>query len=306
MITNIDELDHLTEMYGDGFYVISEKRIKDIYSKFEHDFSEKYSNCAIAYSFKTCFEKGLLTQLLKLGARAEVTSEYEYSIAKTIGYEDDKIVYNGPYKKMDMALEIAKNGGIVNIDSFKEAMQFCEVYDGEKGNSVSVGIRCNFSVNGRKSRFGVDILSNDMDEIIKELTGKNIEIVGFMCHIKTKTLDDWQKKAELMIDFVKEAIEKYQLKNVRYVDFGGGYQFKLSLFKEYANIISAQMKRLNNHNITMILESGAALAEGTMDYYAKVVNINIAQCICELLELEETRYDIFIEREKYEKLGVYQ
>lgn len=41
--------------------------------------------------------------------------------------------------------------------------------------------------------------------------------------------------------------------------------------------------------------------------YMEDFNIEkIIQCICELLELEETRYDIFIERKKYEKLGVYQ
>lgn len=277
MITNISELQYFTEMYGDGFYIISEKRIKNIYSKFEHDFSTEYPNCGIAYSFKTCFEKGLLTQLLKLGAMAEVTSEYEYFLAKKVGFGDEKIVYNGPYKKMNIILEIAQNGGIVNIDSLKEAEQFCEVYNEDK--PVAVGIRCNFNVDGRKSRFGVDILSMDMDEIIKKLTGKNIEVAGFMCHIKTKTFEDWGKKVQVMVDFVANAIDKYKLKNVRYVDFGGGYQFVPELFKEYANIISTQMKRLNNHNITMILEPGAAIAEGVMDYYAKVVNINIAQGI---------------------------
>lgn len=270
MMNDFDELTRMSYECGDGFYLVSEEKIDSIYNNFFSAFKRHYNNVQIAYSFKTNNAIPLLRRLKKLGAWAEVTSEYEYALAKEVGFEDRQIVYNGPYKKMDIAVRIAQNEGIVNLDSLHEVKKLCELT--EKKN-ISVGIRCNADVDGRSSRFGIDIESSEMIEAIQMLEEHGIKIKCFMCHIKTKTLDDWMRKVSIITEFVNKAISEFELADIDFVDFGGGYVFDEELFENYAQIITDQVKHLNK-NITIILEPGAAICEGTIDYYAKVVNVN--------------------------------
>ena len=272
MIDQYNVLNKYAEKYGDGFYLVSESRIVSVFDSFFNSFSSIYPNCIIAYSFKTCYSRPLLRKMLELGAYAEITSEYEYELAKQIGFDDGHMVYNGPYKKMNVVYKIVSNGGIVNIDSKVEAKRICEL-ENIKGSEI--GIRCNANIDGRSSRFGIDINSEDMNEVIQMVLDKGMRIKGFMCHIRTKTMEDWNKKAQVLIDFVEAITRKKKLPDIDYVDFGGGYQYQEALFDKYADTIVKHVKRLNNKEINIILEPGAAICEGTMDYYARVVNTNI-------------------------------
>ena len=78
MIEGITVLDELSAKYGDGFYMLYETKIENSYNQFDAAFKKLYPRIAIAYSFKTCNANPLLMKLKKLGAMAEITSEYEY------------------------------------------------------------------------------------------------------------------------------------------------------------------------------------------------------------------------------------
>lgn len=265
MRRTIEFLDKMSDMYGDGFYILYNNKIKAIYSAFLNAFSNEYCNCQIAYSLKTCFIPGLLRKLHELGSWAEVTSEYEYSLARSLGFNENQIIYNGPYKQMELAVNLAIKGGITNIDSMEEAIRFCECAQGRK---LQVGIRCNYLVDGRSSRFGVNIENGELDHVINFLLSHGIEVQGLMCHIKTKTLEDWKRKTSILVEVAKSM-------DLEYIDVGGGYQFDTDMFVDYAKVISKELGDLKERGIKLILEPGAAICEGTMDYIAKVVNTNL-------------------------------
>ena len=277
-INNFDELEALASQFGDGFYVVFPDRIRKVYWDFFRCFCDRYDKVEIAYSVKTCSIRSVLNTLKELGAAAEVVSEHEYEIAREIGFEDSKIVYNGPYKDMKLAVDISLNGGRVNLDSLSEVERFCTERKKREdlGNIVlQVGLRCNFSVDERGSRFGIDITSQEIDMAIQMLIESGIAIRGFMCHIRARDLEHWRLKTDKICTFAKSIIERWKLNDVEYIDLGGGYKYNPEMFPQYAALISDRIKNTIGGSLKLILEPGAVISETVVDYVAKVVNINM-------------------------------
>ena len=70
----------------------------------------------MGYSVKTNSLPWLLNHLRKEGFYAEVVSAEEYDLARRLGYDSEKIIYNGPIKDRSVFEQVIKDGGIVNLD----------------------------------------------------------------------------------------------------------------------------------------------------------------------------------------------
>ena len=124
------------------YYVIDQKALDDNFGKLKQALQNNWKNSIIGYSYKTNALPWIIQHFNQLGCYAEVVSEEEYSLAKLIGVQKGKIIYNGPIKTKDSFLEAIQNGCIVNIDSSREIDWLDEL---SPENRV-VGIRINFDV----------------------------------------------------------------------------------------------------------------------------------------------------------------
>ena len=89
-----------------------------------HDFyrvlNEHFNNAMIGYSFKTNSVPRVLELVKELGCFAEVVSDDEFKLARKIGFQIDKIIFNGPIKDKDTFMEALSKGALINIDSNRE------------------------------------------------------------------------------------------------------------------------------------------------------------------------------------------
>ena len=107
--------------------------------------SKEWGKYIIGYSYKTNSIPWLINYMKEKDVWAEVVSPDELSLAKSINYDYDKIIYNGPIKTRKTMFDAINQGSIVNIDSNRELNWLLE-YDRIFESSKNVGIRVNFDL----------------------------------------------------------------------------------------------------------------------------------------------------------------
>ena len=123
-------MEQINEMYNGvktPYYVIHKKELDDNLKKLADTLEKHWNNYIIGYSYKTNALPWIIKHFDSLGCYAETVSEDEYNLAKLVGIEKDKIIYNGPIKTKETFIEALQNNCIVNIDSQREIYWLDEI-----------------------------------------------------------------------------------------------------------------------------------------------------------------------------------
>ena len=210
------------------FYIFDEQGFVDNYKRLEKTFCDIYPNYKISYSYKTNYTPFVCQLVKSLGGYAEVVSDMEYTLAKKLGYTNDKIVYNGPSKGPEM-YDHLDGGGILNIDSLDEARRIVE-YTSRNGHKFyKVGLRINMDVGGNFiSRFGLVPDSEEMTQTVALIgSTPNVKIVGVHCHIsRARDVKAWARRVEIMLDVA----DRYVAGVPEYISLGSGMFADMSDF----------------------------------------------------------------------------
>jgi diaminopimelate decarboxylase len=223
-----NSIQDIIKKNGTPFYVFDEKGFVENYKKLENTFKAVYPNYQISYSYKTNYTPFICKLVKSLGGYAEVVSDMEYTLAKKLGYENSKIVYNGP-SKGDAMFEHLENDGILNIDSLDEAKRIVEYVSRNAQKQYSVGVRINMNVGGNFiSRFGLVPDSEELDEAVQLIKGtRNLNLIGLHCHIsRSRGVDAWAKRAEIMLNVA----DKYFDDVPEYISLGSGMYADMPAF----------------------------------------------------------------------------
>ena len=78
--------------YGSPLYVFHAEEFKTNYVELLNTMHNVYPKYNIAYSYKTNYTPKIISLVKELGGLAEVVSEMEYTLAKKIGYSNEKII----------------------------------------------------------------------------------------------------------------------------------------------------------------------------------------------------------------------
>lgn len=263
--------------YADEFI----KNYKDL----ENSMKAIYENYQIAYSFKTNYTPAVCSLVKSLGGYAEVVSDMEYSLALKIGYAPQKIVYNGPGKG-SMLEHCLLNGGLLNIDNFRELEQVCSIAENNPDKKLEIGIRVNFDIgNGLHSRFGLDSENGDFQNALSIVDKiPNLQLRGLHFHIsRARGLDSWKNRIIGMLKLV----EKHNLYNLQYIDLGSGMYGKLDpelqeqfgdtpSFDDYANVVACEMQKFYSDKLIkpmLITEPGTTIVSKYFHVFMKVLDI---------------------------------
>ena len=260
------------------YYLIDKDFLDYELEKLNSALRETWGSYIIGYSYKTNALPWVLKYFRNHGCFAEVVSDDEYNLAKSIGVGE--IIYNGVAKSKDTFLEAIRNNNIVNIDSEREI----EWLDSLEPNLYEVGIRVNFDLEAKcpgqtqcgkdGERFGFCYENGELKRAIEQIEKKGVSVVGIHLHKSSKTRmpDIYKAIAETAV----EIAEKYR-RNFKYVDIGGGFFGGLSnkpQFIEYFDLITSILKRcFNSNDTTLIVEPGMALIGAAVDYYTSVVDV---------------------------------
>ena len=303
---NLNLLKKLEKQFGLPLYVFDETAFINNYNNFVSCFQKAYPNYRVSYSYKTNYTPYICKLIKENGGYAEVVSEMEYNIARKIGYDNSKIIFNGP-DKGQAGVDAVLNGSIVNVDNIYELNRICSAAKENPERNLKIGIRVNLDI-GQSfiSRFGMD--KTDVKRAFDIVDGiNNLNIVGLHCHIsRCRDLKAWKKRTEIMLALS----DKYFSVTPEYIDLGSGMfglmepsfaaQFnEIPSYEEYATVtaelIAKHFSDLDDEkNPILFTEPGTTLINKYIDVIGKVCAIkninekNFAVMNCSEHNLGET------------------
>jgi diaminopimelate decarboxylase len=282
MIISYDQLQKISEEYGNSFYTFDREQLKENIETFRKHFKQNYPKVEVAYSYKTNYIPSLLKIIDSMKVTAEVVSEMEYDLARSIGVNLQEIIYNGPVKNRASLSKAILNQSRINIDSMDELSLILEVLTENQVESLEIGIRCNFGADyGSISRFGIDVKSKEFEKAIQIINDSRIlHLAGLHCHLPDRDLDSVVWRTNQLLETSLKTFKN----SPKFLDFGGGFfgsdfatpREDAVTFEDYARVITSLVKTAypNPHDQPwIILEPGTALVANTMNYWTCVVAV---------------------------------
>ena len=302
----MDNLQLIKE-YGSPLYVFHDAEFIENYEHLCRAMREYYPNYNPGYSYKTNYTPHICKLVKRFGGYAEVVSDMELWVALQCGYENSKIIYNGPCKGKMLEEHLLK-GGILNIDNEAEAERvvlFAQQHS-EKTFKVNIRITARIDI-GFVSRFGIDASSETMERVVTLLKKQNnVKLVGLHMHVsRARFLSAWQER----IDQILEAADRYIDGVPEFIDLGSGMfadmegylkdQFTIDVpsYEDYAKVVAGTMaKHYADSDIKpmLVTEPGTTVVSRYMSLVTTITGIkeiagrNIAICDCDIHEAGET------------------
>lgn len=262
------------------YFLINQDALTEGLEKLNKALITAWPNYIIGYSYKTNALPWVINYFRDNGCYAEVVSDDEYELAKTIGVEKAHVIYNGIAKTKETFLEAIKNHAIVNIDSEYEIDWLDELGK----DKYSVGVRVNFDLESKcpgqtqcgedGERFGFCYENGELKKAIDQIESKGVRVAGLHLHKSSKTRmpDIYKAIAEVAVEIGRE----YSLK-LDYIDIGGGFFGGLDTkpqFPEYFDMVAGILaEQFQPKTTTLIVEPGMALIGAPIDYATTVVDV---------------------------------
>lgn len=261
----------MNESIQTPYFVIDEPILQRYYSMLTDSLSANWNNYLVGYSFKTNSLPWLVSYMKQRGALAEVVSEDEYSLARYMGYADNEIIYNGPYKGEQSFRAVLLAGGFVNLDSMQEVRWLTDLAAEFPGQTFHTGIRANFNLEkmcpgettmGEVSgRFGFCYETGKFAAALNALRQiPNVSVSGLHLHSssKSRSVNVFRSIARMACQLQEE----FHL-DLSYVDLGGGYCGGMEGRPEYPDYFPAVAEELRGNftadRTKLIVEPGISM-----------------------------------------------
>ena len=262
------------------YFLISQKNLDANICDFKNALEKIWPKSQLAYSVKTNSLPWILRYLNTKGVFAEVVSDEEYLLAKTCGFEDSEIVFNGPIKGKEQMKNALYNKAIVNLDS-KSDLANLMTSDFELDGNVGIRINPNpnifeandigYSEDG--FRFGFSDESGEFFDALKTVKKKTVR-VGL--HLHCNSVSRSKNVYIALARYAASLIRKYGL-SVSFIDIGGGFFGGVpgkTTPVEYIRAIKRELEGTVNINETkLIIEPGSAIIGSVVDLVTSVVDI---------------------------------
>jgi diaminopimelate decarboxylase len=279
----------MTCQYDTPFYLFDEQGFIDNYRHLCNAMQAYYPNYIPGYSYKTNYTPYVCQLIKDLGGYAEVVSDMELTLARKIGYDATKIIYNGPCKGKEMESHLLQ-GGISNIDNENEALRVIKLANNNPNKRIKVGIRVNTDIGANFiSRFGLEVGSKELQAVIDSLKAvNNISIVGLHMHVsRARYLSAWQNRINNILAVADEYIDGIP----EYIDLGSGmfadmedclkeqFTIEVPTYEQYAEVIAGTMANhyaKSDKKPILFTEPGTTVVSR---YFSLVTTIKAIKCI---------------------------
>lgn len=264
-------------------FVVDEKTYETNLKSFREALQSRWSNLVMGYSVKTNPLSWMILRAKQEGYYAEVVSDYEYQHAVNLGFDRNRIIFNGPIKGEKCFTDALDGGAYINIDSARE-IDWLEARL-KKVDLAHIGLRVNINLDklvpgesrtgASGSRFGFCVENGDFAQAVERIKGlQHVTIDGLHLHVNSKSRRPEVYSA--LVDYAGELAENNSL-TLSYVDLGGGFYGgypNLSAYDAYAEAICSKMPRyFSPDSTTLIVEPGGAIQATPVCFHAKVVDV---------------------------------
>ena len=279
--------------YGSPFYILDHQTFRDNYHRISAAFRQHYDKLIIGYSYKTNYIPYLCQIIKAEGGYAEVVSRMEYELARKIGHDPQKIIFNGPVKLYEDIEWALHNESMINIDSWYEIDHIQHYSQKHPDRQINIGLRINIGLSDhtgkshvqnqlKVGRFGFSPDSANLKKIIAAIKKyNNINIVSLHGHSSTTDRSIWC--FEVIADTLCNVAENFLPDSIDFINVGGGMfgsippemqWIEVPAFEEYAAAIWGVLKAnqwFNDKKPHLVIEPGVALAADTLSFVTKVI-----------------------------------
>jgi len=187
----------------------------------------------IHFALKSCYLVGVVSLLQKAGLNVEVISEYEYLLARRIGFSPAQVVVNAPAKRPEFLERAVIDGvSLINVESLPE-IAFLQGLGQRIGKTIEVGIRINPLLSRRLrgpftppgSKFGFDVPSGEAAGAVRKIvSSSSLSLRAVHCHGYTRqyTPDAHRAHVAAVVKFLRRVEADLGIR-IPILDFGGGF-----------------------------------------------------------------------------------
>ncbi len=187
----------------------------------------------VHFALKACYLAGVAELVQKAGLNVEVMSEYEYLLARRIGFSPAQVIVNGPAKRPEfLERAVIDEVPLINVESPSE-IAFLQDLGRRLGRTIEVGIRINPLLSRRLrgpftppgSKFGFDVPSGEAaDAVRKIVTSRFLSLQAVHCHGYTRqyTPDAHRAQVAAAVKFLRRVEADLGIR-IPILDFGGGF-----------------------------------------------------------------------------------
>ena len=263
-------------------YIIDKVEFDSLIKEYRKIYTNLWSDHLIlGYSVKTNHFPWLIKYAGAHGWYAEVVSYDELQYVKSLGFDDSRIIFNGPQKNCAV-LDMLNTDCIINVDNLQELEAIVS-----SEHKCSLGLRVNFDLEqlcpGETTcgaqytpRFGICLENGDFEKALILMKKNNMFLSGLHIHTSTSSRSLVVYKA--ICDTVISIAKQFNLE-FAYIDIGGGFfggnyfPNKPTVF-EYASVITDTLKTyFDPKRVTLVLEPGAGILATAVNYLTSVHNI---------------------------------
>jgi diaminopimelate decarboxylase len=275
-------LSAIARAEGTPTYVYSAALLRQRYRELDDAFGE-YPH-AIHYAFKANSLRAIVSELRALGSSVDAVSIWEVELARSVGFEARRIVFDG-VGKADAELEaaVALDLKAINVESTGELARV-EAIAKRAGRIARVAIRVNPDIDakshphistGRKiNKFGIP--ADEARALMGTLPSRSaLKLVAFHVHIGSQmtSLEPIRRAAESLAALVHDA--KLAGITLEYLDAGGGLGISydggpVPSFRDYASALVGQLQATQ---LPIVVEPGRSIVGPAAVLLARVVDL---------------------------------
>ena len=281
-------------------FILDQEELNRSLVGFQDALHSFFPKSIVSYSVKTNSLPYCLHLACRLGAYAEVVSFDEYDIARKCGFEQSRIIYNGPLKSKDSFLDAIMHGSYVNIETKRELEWLSYL---PKDNKYNIGLRLNINISSvspedadqdnDNSRFGFSDETAEFREAIENIGNlPNVRLAGL--HIHRTAHNRSIHFYENSIHYACDIIHKYGLE-LDYLDVGGGY-FGIfpnkPTYLQYSEAFYRVLKQNSLDHLCIIVEPGNALVASCFFFLSEVIDVKQVQPDLWFITTDGSRNDV--------------
>ena len=216
----------LAEKFDTPLYVISERRVRDNYTRLLEALTRNYEKVEIFYAIKANSNLAILKALESEGANVDAVSPGEVFMALTNGFTPERILFTGTSVRTD-ELKFLSDGNItINIDSLSELDRLLKIavpktLSVRVNPEVGAGAHSHVITAGKESKFG--LWEADALEAFSTAKKAGVERFGIQMHIGSGILDvkPFLSALDKLLSVAKRAHEQSGV-DFEFIDVGGG------------------------------------------------------------------------------------
>lgn len=281
----------LAQKYGTPLYLMDENKIREHVRTYKTAMSKLLPAGSVPeFASKAFCCKQIYRIMKQEGIDIDVVSSGEIYTAKQADFPMEHCFFHGNNKTdNDIAFAIDNGVGYFIADCFEE-LDAIDCIAEQKGIVQNVLLRLTpgidphthkkISTGSVESKFGFAMITGDSEKATKKaLTLKNINLVGFHCHIGSQIFESepFITAAEIMLDFIAYIKEKYGYE-AQMLNLGGGFGVRyketdpvIDYAKKIEELSNAIIEKCKQKNLTVPaihLEPGRSIvADAGMTLY---------------------------------------